>query len=318
MSDFLARMVDRAAGRARPVEPVVAPRWGNVTPLEAPPEITATVERGVVQRMPASASPAPVPPPSVARAATPSRAAEPAPGSAARPLVESERAQTIEPSRASGEPKLGDATIAPEPAAPLRPIVRAPLAIEEELQVLPSARAHADAIDAARPVEAARSIDVARAVEPPHLAARPAAPFAPAPFAPPAAEERALAPHETLAPAAPFANTASSPLRATPSALRANAPDAVEPATPRAAPIAPAPRFDLTQALQAAVRALSTPPRTPAPATVEPAAADEIHISIGRVDVRATAPAERPAPPSRPSHLKPLDDYLRAPFGSKL
>jgi hypothetical protein len=313
MSDFLARMVDRAAGRARPVEPVMAPRWGNVTPLEAPPQITTTVESGVVQRMPASAVPAPQP--SLAHAAAPSRAVEPAPGSAARPIVESERAHT--PARAIDAPP-GDATAERETTAPLRPIVRAPMAVEEELQIQPAApRAHADAIEAARPNEAARSIEVARAVEP-LVAARPAAPFAPpASFAPPAVAERALAPHETsaLAPA-PFAQAASSPVHATPSALRANATSAVEPAAPRAAPTAAAPRFDLTQALQAAVRALSTPPRAPAPAAVD-AAADEIHISIGRVDVRATPPAERPAPPARPSHLKSLDDYLRAPFGSK-
>jgi hypothetical protein len=79
------------------------------------------------------------------------------------------------------------------------------------------------------------------------------------------------------------------------------------------------PKLDLRQALDAVGRALAEPPR-PRPAPVQAAVEaerDEVHVTIGHIDVRAATPA--PAAPAQPSRRGPsitLADYLRRRPGS--
>jgi hypothetical protein len=85
--------------------------------------------------------------------------------------------------------------------------------------------------------------------------------------------------------------------------------DAPPTARPRASrSIAAAPRVDLREALAAVGRALAQPPPQP------PESSDEIHVTIGHVDVRAAPPAA--APPARPQPSITLAEYMRRPPGS--
>lgn len=94
------------------------------------------------------------------------------------------------------------------------------------------------------------------------------------------------------------------------------APDRSEAATRAAAPAATpvmraAPRFELREAIAAVGRALAQPPRQPTP----PPPSEEVHITIGHIDVRAAAPP----PPAAPARRQPsisLAEYLRRPIGS--
>jgi hypothetical protein len=86
-----------------------------------------------------------------------------------------------------------------------------------------------------------------------------------------------------------------------------DAPPAARPRSSRST--AGMPRVDLREALAAVGRALAQPP------TQRPESSDEIHVTIGHVDVRAAAPAA--APPARRQPSITLAEYMRRSPGSQ-
>jgi hypothetical protein len=290
MSDLFSRMIARASGNAASVRSTALPRLPLSQLAESEPLAPATdVE-----------SP---------HAATHTAAT---PAATHRAIVRS--AQPV-----SVEHRVNSATAA-VPTADTAPLARAPSLAEPPHPSVPSPRR--DAIEPARtpplrrdPERAAAGVVVVEHTASPLLSTTP-------PAVPLIAKLLGTEPVDGLAPGTPA--IASSAAIATAS----HAEDSVIATTPapperlsRAA--SPLPRVDLQQALGLVGRALSQPPR-PRPAAVAAAsapsaastAADEVHITIGHIDVR---PATPPTPTAKPARREPsisLADYLRRTPGS--
>ncbi len=289
-------MVDRAAGRS--------PAVRTATPHLAPAFTSAADSLSPHARVNSELTPAPVP--VVAAPAAPSLAP---PAAAAREHAPAAREHTPAArvtARDLGEPARG----------PL-------LGTHVEDERIPSLVAARDPV---------RTPEVSLV----------AAPREPAPVAPPVAEPRP----RVTAPSAAITAAASEPplvslVDETPLATKLVAPtsealvggaapreavaaeaERITPPRPRVMRATPAlPKLDLRQALDAVGRALAEPPRPrPAPARAESASEgdhEDVHITIGHIDVRATTLA--PVGPTQPARRAPsitLAEYLRRTPGS--
>jgi len=229
---------------------------------------------------------APLPLPRAERAAATSRAASPA---AAAPVARPSDAAA----HASARSPRGEGEAASRAVAVPAPPPLAPPAIAESI------RPPRETLVRDTRVVVERSVP---APSPPAAAvARPM----PAPSPPPRADARA----------APAPVAAWAPMRLPALDATLGAPRNEKAAPPRAAdtgalarPAAP-PRAPLAPVAASARRAARSPD---APARPAPAALPPIEVTIGRVEIRAVAPAPAPARPARAAGPRlSLDDYLR-------
>ncbi len=286
MSSLFTRMIDRAAGRSpavRTATPHVAPAFTSAADSITPP-VTSELVPAAAPVVPAPAAPRLAPPPATASEHTPAHVAPP---DVREPAVVSPLATQV----VVNEPATS--RISERLAAPLVPIVESP----REPVLKPPVAPVEPAPRAATPSAAI----TAEASEPPLVPLASETPLA--------AKLVAPTPEALVGEAEPRDTVASEPERITPP----------RPRVMRATPALP--KLDLRQALDAVSRALAEPPRPrPAPARAESASEgdhEDVHITIGHIDVRASTPA--PAGPAQPARRAPsitLAEYLRRTPGS--
>jgi hypothetical protein len=335
MPDFFSRMIDRASGRVPLVRSAAPPQLspqpfasGEVMqpPGAEPRATTHTVDAGGAPAQPgphpSDPTRAPAPPTLVpVRSQEAARSARSAPETATPAPLDARavREGAVPPSATVSAP---EATRGVAEREATRASTIEPLTVPDAIVVRPSAPA--PTVPPASPL-GARSTTSARPLVDLQQALEAAAPSA---VAIPATDERDPAsarwtprsgeptPRPTVLDATrPDATRGTEHTAPSDSPAALIAADRSEVATRAAAPAAThvmraAPRFELREAIAAVGRALSQPPR---PQT-SPPRSDEVHITIGHIDVRAAAPP----PPAAPARREPsisLAEYLRRPIG---
>ncbi|HEX6288334.1 MAG TPA: hypothetical protein VFZ66_04045 [Herpetosiphonaceae bacterium] len=314
MADFLTRLAERALGLAPTIQPVLPSLFAPGAPPIDSAAIETEIEAAVEQHAPRR------PRPRRGVFATPDdEAADDEPAASSPPVdrhssprpQQSARAATIEPLAGTSQEsalrpderhRIGVEPAAERTAQALNiPLARTPAAAEPRA-TSPAAsieRAADRAIHRIEPIDSAAPGDDGPSTRVPLDAAQP--PEAPRPRP---AEDRTprVQPRQertTLLPAPP----------AQPTTIRPAQRERAE-GLPTVAPIIRETRERATTGGQSALSASEQPAAPPT---------QHIHVSIGRIDVRAVTPTAPPAPrPSAPSAPKmSLDDYLRAQKGGR-
>ena len=299
MSDFLTRLADRALGRAAPIDPLIRSRYASGQELEAYDEVATPRggrapqgRREAVRALVATESTKPPGPAAVRGARATARYQSPP---AIIPAVDGPRARpgAAPPQAAAASP----------PAAPALPGATVPLRTAAPLPIvapLPDTAPRPDAVPRT-PARRTPGVDDRRPPQRPQSQAAPPGDEPGGRPAPPAAADVSSA-------AAPAATAAETP------AVLGNARSAARAESRRA------------ELLGASARATQTVRETLAPTAalersraIRPVVSEEqppVHVTIGRVEVRA--PAAAPPPAAAPTPTRPalsLDDYLRTRGG---
>jgi hypothetical protein len=290
MSSLFTRMVDRAAGRSPAVRTATPQLAAAFTPAAAsitpPGPVTSELAPATDPVVAAPAAPRLAPAPAAVSEHAPARvgpanAGEPTPVLATQVVV--------------NEPAASRAPARDASSAPVVPIVES----TRERALMPAV-APVERVLAPRAGTASTAITEAPS-EPPLVSVLDETPLA--------AKLVAPTPEALVGDATPREAVAAEAERITPR----------RPRVMRATPALP--KLDLRQALDAVGRALAEPPRPrPAPARAEIASDadhEDVHITIGHIDVRATTPA--PVGPAQPARRAPsitLAEYLRRSPGS--